>query len=118
MFFIHPMWDTETQRIGQRRCTPWGYRLRGVAELIGYTGLLLLVSAPVYAVFDWLREQPTQGWLMAGIACSLGVVSQLLFRGSGWLATRKQFHYDDDRNEASWIEHGERVTYRWPPGDV
>gem|GEM_PF-3837790 len=25
MFFVYPMWDNESQRIGKKKCTPLGY---------------------------------------------------------------------------------------------
>ena len=53
MLFIHPMWDHESQRIGKQKCTPIGHAIHGVAELIGFVGLLLLFVAPVVLAWRW-----------------------------------------------------------------
>ena len=34
MLFIHPMWDNESQRIGKQKCTPAGYALHVIAEMV------------------------------------------------------------------------------------
>jgi hypothetical protein len=31
--FINPMGDSESQRIGEQKCTPLGYRLRTASDL-------------------------------------------------------------------------------------
>ena len=38
------MWDNESERIGKQRCTPLGYALHVVSDLIGFLGLLLLLA--------------------------------------------------------------------------
>src|SRR5438105_3219039 len=35
MLFMHPMWDSESERLGKKHCTPAGYRLHVLAENIG-----------------------------------------------------------------------------------
>ena len=42
MLFIYPMWDNESQRIGKQKCTPKGYNLHVIAELLGFIGLLVV----------------------------------------------------------------------------
>ena len=54
MLFIHPMWFHESQRLGQRACTPVGYALHGIAELIGFAGLLALLVAAIVVVWKGL----------------------------------------------------------------
>jgi hypothetical protein len=44
----------------------------------------------------------------------LGIVSEVMFQYSWWLALRKGFRYDDERREASWLEAGERRKYKYP----
>jgi hypothetical protein len=115
MLFIHPMWDHESQRIGKQKCTPAGYALHVIAELIGFLGLLLLLGVPAVLACSWLagRFHASLGWLFA-VPFGLGIVSEVLFQYSWWLALRKGFHYDYERSEASWFEAGERRTYKYP----
>jgi hypothetical protein len=115
MLFIHPMWDHESQRIGKQKCTPMGYAIHVIAELIGFMGLLLLLVAPV--VWVWKGFAGTFHisllWLL-GMPFCLGIISEVLYQYSWWLALRKGFHYDYERCEASWVEAGGRRSYKYP----
>jgi hypothetical protein len=115
MLFIHPMWDHESQRIGKQKCTPTGYALHVIAELIGFLGLLFLFAVPVILAWSWLAGtfHASLWWLFA-VPFGLGIVSEVLFQYSWWLALRKGFRYDYERSEASWLEKGERRTYKYP----
>ena len=107
MLFIHPMWSHESERIGKQKCTPVGYALHGVAELLGFVGLLCLLALPLYGAFrGW-------SWWYLLIPFGIGVVSEILFQLSWWLAVRRGFHYDDNACEASWIEAGQTRTYKY-----
>ena len=125
MLFIHPMWDNESQRIGKRLCTPAGYVLHGVAELIGFLGLVLLFVAPFALAWRVLAGtfRTADLWLLAA-PFSVGIVSEVLFQISWWMALRRGYHYDAERCEASWLVAGDRRTYKYPaapgtspPGD-
>jgi hypothetical protein len=114
MLFIHPMWDHESQRIGKQRCTPTGYALHVIAELIGFGGLFILLATCFVLV-----RRATSGtfgaanfWLL-GVAFGVGVVSEVLFQLSWWLALRRGYEYDAERCEASWLDAGERRTYKY-----
>jgi uncharacterized membrane protein YbhN (UPF0104 family) len=109
------MWDHESQRIGKQLCTPIGYALHGIAEWIGLVGLLLLLLAPVVVGYQLALEsfRSTQLWLF-GIAFGMGIISEVMFQFSWWLAARRGYHYDYERCEASWWEAGERRTYKYP----
>jgi hypothetical protein len=115
MLFLHPMWDHESQRIGKQRCTPTGYALHVIAELIGLAGLLLLLALAVVlmtkAVAGTFRAAHL--WLLV-IPFGLDILSEALFQYSWWLARKKGFHYDYERCEASWMEAGVRRTYKYP----
>ncbi|MFL5330499.1 MAG: hypothetical protein ACJ8C4_16470 [Gemmataceae bacterium] len=115
MLFIHPMWDHESQRIGKQKCTPAGYALHVIAELIGFLGLLLLLAVPAFLVWRWLAGtfHATLWWLFA-VPFAIGVVSEVLFQLSWWLALRRGYRYDVERCEASWLEVGQRRTYKYP----
>ena len=36
--FIPRMWFDEVERIGKQRCTPQGYGLQGIGDLVGFLG--------------------------------------------------------------------------------
>jgi hypothetical protein len=112
MLFIHPMWDHESQRIGKQKCAPIGYTLHVIAELIGLLGLLFLLAVPAALAWNWFagKFRAALWWLFA-MPFGLGIVSEVLFQCSWWLALRKGFHYDYERCEASWLEAGERRTF-------
>lgn len=114
MLFIHPMWDNESQRIGKQKCTPAGYALHMIAELIGFAGLLILLAVLGFLAWKWLAAtfRVALLWLLA-LPLGLGVVSEVLFQYSWWLALRRGFRYDYERREASWLEQGERRTYKY-----
>src|SRR5437867_2170602 len=48
MPFINPMWDNEAERIGKQRCTPLGYALHTISDLLGFVALLLLFGSAAY----------------------------------------------------------------------
>ncbi len=114
MLFLHPMWDNESQRIGKKMCTPAGYALHVIADLMGFSGLLLLLGLVVVLVWKWFTgtfHAPLL-WVLAVPFC-LDIISEVLYQYSWWLALRKGFHYDYERREASWIEAGERRSYKY-----
>ena len=115
MLFIHPMWDHESQRIGKQQCTPTGYALHAIAELIGFMGLLMLLAVPAALAWKWFAGtfRASLFWLLV-VPFGLGIASEVLFRYSWWLALRKGFRYDYARREASWMDEGERRTYKYP----
>jgi hypothetical protein len=114
MLFVHPMWDNESERIGKQKCTPFGYALHGIADLLGIIGLFLLIGIAGYLVHRGIAgtfRPPLLCILM--IPFSLGLVGNALFRLSWMLARRRGFEYDYVLREASWIENGRRVRYRY-----
>lgn len=114
MLFIYPMWDHESQRLGKKKCTPIGYAIHVIADLLGFLGLISLVAA-----IGWLIYQAIVGSFnlsllrVLAFPFGLGILGQLLFQFSWWLASRKQFHYDYKKCEASWVNAGTRQTYKW-----
>jgi hypothetical protein len=114
MLFIHPMWDHESQRIGKQKCTPLGYTLHGIAEMLGFLGLLLLLGAGIYLGYRGFRGtfHTSLFWVLAA-PFGLGATGELLYRYSWTLAAKKGFQYDYEKCEASWLEDGERRAYKW-----
>jgi hypothetical protein len=112
--FIPRMWSDEVERIGKQRCTPFGYALQGVGELIGFVGLLTLVGVPLYlaytgvaGLFSWSLL-----WLLA-VPVALGTIGSALVSFSWSLASRKQFRYDYELRVSSWIEGGQEQSYAY-----
>jgi hypothetical protein len=114
MLFIYPMWDNESQRIGKQKCTPLGYALHGVAELLGFIGLLFLLGTAAYLAYRGFAGtfRVSLLWLLA-VPFVLGVIGEGLYWYSWRLAAKKGFHYDYDTREASWVEDGRRRTFKW-----
>ena len=118
MLFIHPIWDNESQRIGLSKCTPTGYAIRGWGELVGFTGLLLLLATPVVWCVRAVRggDRSDLVWWVAA-AFALGIVSEVMVQ-TGWrLAARRGWKYDWNNRRASWTENGERVTFKYGEPD-
>ena len=116
--FIYPMWDNESQRIGKQKCTPWGYTLHVIAELLGFMGLLLVLGVGIYLGYRALSHSfhASLLWLLA-VPFGLGLISQAMYQFSWVLASRRGFDYDYDKAEASWIENGEQMKYKWKRED-
>jgi hypothetical protein len=116
MLFIHPMWDHESERIGKQKCTPIGYELHVIADLLGFVGLLLLLGVVVYLGYRGIAGgfRASMCWLLA-IPFGVGVVSELLYHVSWVIALRRGFEYDPKKCIASWEENGRRITYKWEP---
>lgn len=114
MLFIHPMWDNESQRIGKQKCTPLGYALHRIAELLGFFGLLLLLAVGAYLGYRALRGtfHTSLFWMLA-VPLGLGAISEILYRYSWRLAAMRGFQYDYEKREASWLEDGQRRVYKW-----
>lgn len=114
MLFIHPMWDNEAQRIGKQKCTPTGYLLHQISDLISISGLLILLGVLLYflvvAVLGSFR--PVRLWWLT-VPFLVDFCGDLLLQYSWWLAHRKEFHYDYDLRRATWTEKGMQQSY--PP---
>ncbi len=116
MLFISPMWDSENQRLGMKACTPLGYAVRGIGDLIGFLGLILLLVIPGYLAVQFLRHQflSRDLWLLS-VPFVVGVVGRMLL-GIGWrLALKRRFQYDSDTRTARWIEEGHERVFPHAP---
>lgn len=108
------MWDNEAERIGKQRCTPLGYALHGISDGLGFIALCLLLGIAVYLVHRGIDGTFNASllWLFP-IPFALAIVGWSLYRLSWVLARRKGFRYDYESREASWLEHGKRLSYRY-----
>jgi len=110
--FINPMWDNEVERIGKQKCTPLGYTLHVISDMLGFLGLVtILIIIGVMAwktIFDTFHYAIF--WLFAVPVC-MGVLSEVLFKLFWSLALSRGWQYDRENLEASWMEAGERRTF-------
>lgn len=113
MFFPR-MWSDEVERIGMQRCTPKGFTLKGVGELISLSGLLLLLGVPIVLGYHGIVGQFTMSllWWLA-VPFGLGIIGSVMVALSWSMAQRKHFHYDYEQRVSSWIEGGELKTYTY-----
>jgi predicted Na+-dependent transporter len=114
MIFIRPMWDHETERIGMKKCSHVGYTLHCLADLSGFTGLLLFFASVVYSVyqFSWEAFRFSMFWLI-GFSIVCEILSILFYYLSKMIAKRKGFRYDPEKCIATWEENGKTVMYKW-----
>jgi hypothetical protein len=108
------MWDHESQRIGKQKCTPLGYKLHGIAELLGFIGLFLLLVVLAYLGFRKVDHtfHASLLWLMA-VPFGIGLIGECIYYYSWKLAAKKGFQYNYETREASWMEDGQRQVYKW-----
>ena len=112
--FINPMWDNEAERIGKQKCTPLGYALHGISDGIGFLALLLLIATGAYVGYRGTVETFERRllWLFA-VPFGFAIVGAIMYRVSWALARRRGFLYDYERREASWLEDGQRRSYKF-----
>ncbi len=110
--FIYPMWDSENQRLGMKACTPFGYTVRCIADIIGFSGLIFLFLVTASLIRQYLLGHPfeSRDLLPLLAALAVGFVGRVLLEFGWALATKKKFEYDSQTMTAKWIEQGhERV---------
>jgi len=114
MLFMYPMWDHESQRIGKQKCTPLGYKLHGMAEILGFIGFFVLLVT--FAYCGYRRYVGTFHfsllWLIT-VPFGTGLIGECLYHYSWKLAVKKGFQYNRETCEASWMEGGQKRAYKW-----
>lgn len=110
--FVQPMWSDEVERIGFRRCAPFGYTLHGIGGLFGFVGLLTLFMALAYLAYRGAagRFEVSLLWLPLA-SFILGAVGRALTAFARSLATRKSYRYDDASRVSRWVKDGVERTY-------
>ena len=114
MIFFHPMWDSEGQRLGMKACTPLGYGMRIVGDLIGFLGLITFFLIPANLLLRFIRHQFSTHdlWLLL-VPLIIGIIGRILFE-LGWkLATNKQYKYDYETMTVTWIEKGQERSFAY-----
>ncbi|HEV8542701.1 MAG TPA: hypothetical protein VGR78_09955 [Verrucomicrobiae bacterium] len=113
MLFINPMWDNEAERIGKQKCTPLGYALHAFSDLLGFVALFLVFGVTAYLGYRRIvREFRASLLWIFSIPFGLAIIGSILYQISWVLAQRRGFCYDYESREASWIDHGQRHTYK------
>lgn len=112
--FVPRMWLDEIERIGKQKCTPFGYALQGVSDLIGFVGLLLLLATPIYLAYRGIAGSFHWSllWLLL-VPVGVGILGTVI-EGISWqLARKKQFKYDYESRESTWYGSGEKRSYSY-----
>lgn len=112
--FINPMWDSESQRIGKQRCTPTGYMLHVVSDLIGFIALICLLGTTIYLVYSGVRGDFKRSMLWSLlIPFSIAIIGNILHSYSWYLADKRQFKYDHEKCISTWVdESGRQQSYK------
>jgi hypothetical protein len=84
-----------------------------VAHVIGIVGLLTLLGTVIYLGYTSIAGtfRASLLWFFV-VPFAIALAGRALYRYSWMLPLRKGFRYDYDAREASWIENGERQTFK------
>jgi len=116
MIFIHPMWDSEGQRLGMKACTPVGYLFRSIGDLIGFSGLIMLFVIPGYLGLQSFRHRFSTHdlWLLLA-PLIVGILGRVVFE-IGWrMAAKKHYKYDYSTRTVTWTERGCEKAFAFNP---
>lgn len=103
--FINPMWSCESQRIGMQRCTPKGYMLHGISDLIGLIAIFLLLGVPIYLAYSAICGQFAAKMLWLFLIPFIVAIAGNLFHSYSWhLADKQQFKYEYEKSLATWVD--------------
>ncbi len=113
--FINPMWYDEVQRIGKKLCSPKGYLLHVISDLIGLLAIVCLIVVPVYLIYIGVSGTFTwpKLWLLI-VPFAIAIVGNLLYSYSWYLADKRNFKYDYEKRISTWIdESGHQQSYKY-----
>lgn len=112
--FINPMWDHESQRIGKLKCTPVGYMIHVISDLVGLVAMICLTGIPIFLVYAALRGTFfwAQLWLLA-VPFVIAIIGSAMHSYSWDLAYDRQFEYDAETYISTWVdESGNQHSYQ------
>ena len=107
------MWDHESQRIGKQKCTPLEFKLHGIADMLGFIGLIIFIGLILYSIICLFSELTFPTYWLFIIPFIFAIIANLLFNCSWQLAYKKDFKYDPEKCISSWNENGQKVTYSY-----
>ena len=109
---IHPMWSSESERIGTKRCSSIGYALHIIGCFVTFASLPLLLlivcswlGSLIFVAYSFLSY-----WLFI-IPIIVGFCGVILFRISSMLVNRKEFSYDYEKDLSTWVDNGKEQSY-------
>jgi hypothetical protein len=113
--FISPMWSSESQRIGKQRCTPTGYMLHGISDLIGFMATVSLLCVVIYVVYSGVTGEfrLSMLWLFC-VSFAIAIGGNMLHSYSWYLADKRRFEYDYEKDISTWVdESGVQQSYKY-----
>ena len=93
IMLFNPVWDSEVERIGYRKCSPAAYALYNLADACSIAGVVYLSVI----LLTWVNGS-------AWWATVFWLAGRLLFQISQMIVRRRSFTYDYDDDAAQW--HG------------
>ena len=91
IMLFNPMWDSEVERIGYRKCSPATYALYNLADACSIAGAVYLSVI----LLTWVNG--SAWWVIV-----FWLAGRLLFQISRMIVRRRGFTYDYDDNAAQW----------------
>ncbi len=113
--FINPMWSSESQRIGKQKCTPTGFMLHVISDLVGFLATVCLFGVAIYLVYSGVsgKFQATMFWLLL-VPFSIAISGNMLHSYSWHLADKRRFEYDYEADISRWVdESGVQQSYKF-----
>jgi len=107
MLFIYPMWKSETERLGKKRCSPLAYNIHILADYIGFLGLILLITMIITKIITSYIDS----WWYFSIPFLVGFLGGLTHIFSWYLVSRKKFEYNYKKDESKWIENEVEIFF-------
>lgn len=109
------MWQDEVQRIGKQRCTPTGYRLHGISDLIGFIAIILLLGVSFHIAYSAFQGTFTWSSLVLLLTpIGVAIVGNILHSYSWHLAEIRGFKYDYEKRTSTWRNfNGDLETFNF-----
>ena len=104
------MWDNEAERVGLQRCTPLGYFIYGLGDLLGAISLLSFLFTPLWLAFLWWSDSISFNSFWPLLLSIFLIFLRLSLGAVTWtLASKRGFRYDPETRTAHWIEGDEPI---------
>ena len=97
------MWSSENERKGFQECTPAGYVIYGIAELILVAFYLSALGVAMYVLSSLVQGLlSARRFALLALPAGLLTAGWLLSKTAWYLAERKGFKYDHKENKCTW----------------
>lgn len=96
------------------KCWKAAYYIHGYGELMGLLGLLALLGTVGHMIYMsvFVDFSHSMLWFLC-LPLGMGMISETMVQASWVMVRRRGFEYDCDNRTSSWIEDGQRVTYKY-----